>query len=65
MKNYDKEILKEKDPVRFIDLLTFKNFVAGQFNNNIPVVENRDVFEKWLKRHDKQLLEALKQESKR
>lgn len=47
-----KQIVKEKNPDNFIDLLCANHFFAGHFGNIIPVNEARIAFEKWLTRHD-------------
>lgn len=34
---YYRKMVQTKDPVQFIDLLAFNNYIAGQIDNNIPV----------------------------
>lgn len=54
-----KEILKEKDPDQFIDLLCAQNYFAGNFNNKIPVDNNRIVFELWLEQEKQALIKKI------
>lgn len=57
-----KEIVKEKEPDLFIDLLCANHYFAGQFGNKIPVAEARVAFELWLNNHiNQQVVQALQE----
>lgn len=51
MKALELAIVSIKDPTHFIDMLALNHYLAGQCGNKVPVDSARNMFKKWLSRH--------------